>query len=114
MITAAEIVEAILTESAFVGNNGRPRGYLGLYDAGSGAMKTQWSDDVMADDHSQLGRNPHGYRWRYATNKTIPTVLWSTDPTGVDEAKQAVEEWLDKKGLKVLGHTTDFNRWMGY
>jgi len=56
-VTAQEIVEALLTESVFVGNNGRPRGYLGIVDIAHGSIRAQWSEDIVADDHSELGRN---------------------------------------------------------
>lgn len=111
-MTAQEIVEMLLGESVFVGNNGRPKGYLGYVDICHG-ITAQWSNDIIATDHSEMGRKPDSYRWRYAVNRAVPTVLWTTDhPTG--EAKVALEDWLDRKGLQVAGHTTDFNRWSGY
>lgn len=114
MTTAQQIVEALLGETAFVGNNGRPRGYLGIVDISRGTIQTKWSEDIVADDHSELGRNAYWYRWRYATNRATPTVMWTTDPSGEPEVKAMVEDWLDRKGFRVMGHTTDFNRWMGY
>lgn len=114
MTDAQEIVEAILTESPFVGNNGRPKGYLGIVDIAYGTIKALWAEDVLKVDHSEMGRGPNSLRWRYATNRAIPTILWSGDPSDNPEAKGIVEDWLDRKGFRVVGHTTDFNRWMGY
>lgn len=113
-MTAFEIVEALLNESVFVGNNGRPKGWLGIVDITRGTIRAQWSEDIVADDHSEMGRNAYWFRWRYATNRVRPTVMWTTDPSEHPEVKTMVEEWLDKKGFMVLSHTTDFNMWMGY
>lgn len=114
MTTAQQIVETLLGETAFVGNNGRPKGYLGIVDIVHGAIQAMWAEDVLAVDHSEMGRGPNSLRWRYATNRVIPTVLWSGDPSDNPEAKGIVEDWLDRRGFQVRGHTIDFNRWMGY
>lgn len=113
-MTAQDIAEAVLTESPFVGNNGRPRGYLGIVDIIHDMIRTQWAEDILQVDHSEMGRGPNALRWRYAVNRAIPTVLWSGDPSEYPEVKGMVEDWLDRKGLRVVGHTIDFNRWMGY
>lgn len=109
-----EIVEVILRGDIFAGNNGRPKGYLGVVDGATMAIHTMRSDDIMAADHSGLGRSPFLYRWRYATNRITPTVLWTTNPEGEPEVKAAVEDWLDRRGYRVMGHTIDASAWMGY
>lgn len=114
MTTAHQIVKTLLGELVFVGNNGRPRGYIGIVDISYGVVRAVWSEDILGSDHSELGRNDYWYRWRYATNRTSPVVLWSTDPSGEPEVKSLLEDWLDRKGFRVAGHTTDFNRWSGY
>lgn len=113
-MTAHEIVETLLSESPFVGNNDRPHGYIGIVDNVHGNMQAQWADDLMHVDHSEMGRGPNYLRWRYATNRVMPTVLWSGDPTEHPEVKAQVEAWLDAKGFKVASHTWNFNSWMGY
>ena len=111
---AEDIVAVILDEGVFIGNNGSPRGYLGIVDGATGEVRAIWSDTLLADDHSDLGRTPYAYRWRYATNRTVPKVLWTTDPSSNPGVKTIVTDWLDKKGLVVVGHTTDLNLWAGY
>jgi len=87
-----------------------PWGYLGVITR-DGNVRVR-KGELMEIDHSEIGYGPHDGRWRFATNRKYPLVLWATDPN--ESQKMAVETWLNDNGFPVRDHTTDFNRWRGY
>ena len=92
-------------------NGKAPFGYIGVVDAdGMNVRATQGELEFV--DHSELGYTTHTGRWRFATNRRVPTVLWTTPPSMAQIF--AVEEWLKERGYKVTGHTQDFNKWRGF
>lgn len=88
-----------------------PHGYMGVVDS-DGMNVRATETDIEEVDHSDLGYTAHSGRWRFATNRRVPIVLWTTPPSMVQMF--AVEEWLKGRGYNVTGHTQDFNKWRGF
>ena len=97
--------------AAWTFNGETPFGFIGVVDT-SGLNIKATQAELEHVDHSELGYTAHTGRWRFATNRRVPTVLWTTPPSMLQMF--AVEEWLNERGYKVTGHTQDFNKWRGF
>lgn len=112
---ARYVVEVLLEEQPNfkradqVFNGEIPFGFIGVVDNGHVRASVGGLEYV---DHSELGYTQETGRWRFATNRRIPVVLWTTPPTMAQIFE--VEEWLKKKGYEVASHTQDFNKWRGF
>lgn len=103
----AKIVGILLDEDQYYpAFDGSPYGYLGTVDADLHVKATLIDLDA---EHQQQGMSFHDARWRYATNRKVPTVGWSNDCT--EEQKQAVTQWLQQRGYRVAGHVMNLDKW---
>ena len=90
------------------------RGFIGTVDSyGIVTGYTEMVPNVVEIDHSELGISHYdGGRFRFFVAHPKNSVLWNKYPPQAEE-KEAVENWLAKKGYTVDRHI-DYNIYSQY